>query len=359
MVLPFWASAELTDHGFASFQFAVPLSVGLACFIALLLFEYHQKEPLSPVKPMWTTASVVGTLVAMIAGGVFVAFLELGERLQMEVAHRSPLATGILFWPLAAGVCLTAIMLGVLITTRFLPLLVLGGMVCLMGGGALIPTLGAHGAPTRTLAAAGLLGLAAGATVSPGLYLAAFPQKPLYFVDATHPAYTGHPACGWIKKGQTRELKSNHGRVNVTVNGALSWPEREVVRREAGKITSAAMIELFDDLAARHPTATAIRVVLDNASYNHSKQIKAYLSQDGCRITLVYLPPYAPNLNLIERLWCLMKKKALWNQHYPCLADFKAAINRFFDNIASYHAEIASLITGAFHFIGASNPQAP
>ena len=56
-------------------------------------------------------------------------------------------------------------------------------------------------------------------------------EKPLYFVDATHPAYTGHPACGWIKKGQTRELKSNHGRVNVTVNGALSWPEREVVRR--------------------------------------------------------------------------------------------------------------------------------
>jgi hypothetical protein len=127
------------------------------------------------VQPMWTTASVVGTLVAMIAGGVFVAFLELGERLQMEVAHRSPLATGILFWPLAAGVCLTAVMLGLLITTRFLPLLVLGGMACLMGGGALILTLGANGAETRTLAAAGLLGLAAGATVSPGLYLAAFP----------------------------------------------------------------------------------------------------------------------------------------------------------------------------------------
>ncbi len=184
-------------------------------------------------------------------------------------------------------------------------------------------------------------------------------EKPLYFVDATHPAYTGHPACGWIKKGQTRELKSNHGRVNVTINGALSWPQREVVRHEAGKITSVAMIALFEDLAARHSTATAIRVVLDNASYNHSKEIKAYLDQDGCRIRLVYLPPYAPNLNLIERLWWLLKKKALWNQHYSCLADFKAAIDGFFDNISTYRTEIASLITGAFHFIGASNPQAP
>lgn len=184
-------------------------------------------------------------------------------------------------------------------------------------------------------------------------------EKPLYFVDAAHPAYTGHPARGWIKKGETRELKSNHGRVNVSINGALSWPEREVVRREADKITSAAMIELFEDLAARHPTATAVRVVLDNARYNHSHEIKAYLEQEGCRIELVYLPAYAPNLNLIERLWWLLKKKTVWNQYFPTLADFKAAIDGFFDHIDNYRAEIASLITGTFHFIGASNPQPP
>ncbi len=175
VVLPFWAAGELATHGFAAFRFAVPLSLGLACFVALILVEYHQEDPLAPVKPMWTTASVVGTLTAMIAGGVFVAFLELGERLQMEVVHRSPLETGILFWPLAVAVCITAVMLGVLLKTRYLPFLVLGGMLCLIVGGALIMTLGAEGQPARTLAAAGLLGLGAGATVSPGLYLAGFP----------------------------------------------------------------------------------------------------------------------------------------------------------------------------------------
>src|SRR5271163_2887513 len=102
-------------------------------------------------------------------------------------------------------------------------------------------------------------------------------DNPLYFVDATHPSYTAHPGHGWIRKGQTRELKSNHGRVNVNINGALRWPDCEIVHREAGKITSAEMIKLFDDLQAWHPTATAIRVVLDNARYNHSKEIKAYI----------------------------------------------------------------------------------
>ena len=184
-------------------------------------------------------------------------------------------------------------------------------------------------------------------------------ENPLYFVDATHPSYTAHPGHGWIRKGETRELKSNHGRVNVNINGALRWPDRMVVHREADKITSAEMIALFRQLEASHPLATAIRVVLDNARYNHSAAIKAYVSADGCRIRLVYLPAYAPNLNLIERLWWLFKRKTLYNQHFPTFAQFKAAVDGFFSNIASYHDEIRTLISGAFHFIGTQNPQAP
>jgi transposase len=96
---------------------------------------------------------------------------------------------------------------------------------------------------------------------------------PLYFVDGTHPSYTAHAAYGWIRKGETRELKSNHGRTNININGALSWPGRDVVHRQTGRITSAEMILLFEDLQARHPAASAIRVVLDNARYNQSKEI--------------------------------------------------------------------------------------
>jgi hypothetical protein len=184
-------------------------------------------------------------------------------------------------------------------------------------------------------------------------------DNPRYFVDATHPSYTAHPSHGWIRKGETRELKSNHGRVNVNINGALRWPDRAVVHRETGKITSAEMIALFQDLEALHPTATAIRVVLDNARYNHSAEIKAYLSGEGCRILLVYLPAYAPNLNLIKRLWWLFKRKTLYNEHFASFADFKAAADGFFDNIASYRDDILALITGAFHYLGKLNPQAP
>lgn len=191
------------------------------------------------------------------------------------------------------------------------------------------------------------------------LMAAASDDTPLYFADGTHPSYTAHAAYGWIRKGETRELKSNHGRTNVNINGALSWPGREFVHRQTGRITSAEMILLFKDLQDRHPTATAIRVVLDNARYNHSKELKAWLACDDCRVELVHLPPYAPNLNLIERFWWLFKKTAIYNQYFPTFADFKAAVERFFADLAAYKDDIQSLITDQFHFIGKLNPQAP
>ena len=58
---------------------------------------------------------------------------------------------------------------------------------------------------------------------------------------------------------------------------------------------------------------------------------------------MIYLPAYAPNLNLIERFWWL----------------FKAAVDGFFARLDDYRDEILSLVTDKFHFIGKFNPQAP
>lgn len=68
------------------------------------------------------------------------------------------------------------------------------------------------------------------------------------------------------------ELKLNHGRTRLDLNGALSWPDRSLVHRQEERITGAATIRLFDDLAARHLKAQAITVVLDNARYDRSRE---------------------------------------------------------------------------------------
>lgn len=181
---------------------------------------------------------------------------------------------------------------------------------------------------------------------------AANAAKPLYFVDATHPAHTGHAAFGWIRKGAKKELKSNHGRSNLNINGALCWPDRTVLYREEERITSAAMIALFEDILAKHPMAPTISIVLDNARYNRSKELRAWLAEKGKRLHLVYLPSYAPNLNLIERFWLFLKKKALWNRYYASFADFRDAIRHVFASLGSFKDELTSLLSSNFHLIG-------
>jgi len=172
--LPFFASGELRAHGFSEVIVAVPLGIGLVCFAALMIVEYFKDEALSPVKRMWTTFPVVGTIVAMAGGGAFVTFVDLTSTLLVQVAHRTPLSAGLQFWPQLAGALVTAALLGLLFRTRYLPVLAFSGMLLLVAGGALLALYQPGANRLLLLLGVGLLGLGAGATVSPGLFLAGF-----------------------------------------------------------------------------------------------------------------------------------------------------------------------------------------
>lgn len=63
-------------------------------------------------------------------------------------------------------------------------------------------------------------------------------------------------------------------------------------------------------------------------------------------ITLLFLPSYSPNLNLIERLWKFTKRRALYGRYHPTFADFKAAIEQTLSDIPTTHAnDLSSLMT--------------
>jgi hypothetical protein len=92
-----------------------------------------------------------------------------------------PLGAGLAFWPMLPTALVGAAALIFLVPTRWLPVLVLGGMLCLIAAAWMLTLLGGSRAslpPPDAKAiiqgAAALLGLGAGATVSPALWLAGF-----------------------------------------------------------------------------------------------------------------------------------------------------------------------------------------
>ena len=108
-------------------------------------------------------------------------------------------------------------------------------------------------------------------------------------------------------------------------------------------------IKLFEQLEVKYPKAKRIVIICDNARYYRSNLVKEFLEKS--RVEIKFLPPYAPNLNLIERLWRFMNKKIRNNKYYEKFYDFEEAVLRFFRELDSYRVELASLLTGNYRVV--------
>jgi transposase len=175
-------------------------------------------------------------------------------------------------------------------------------------------------------------------------------EDPIYFMDAVHPQHNPVVACGWIKRGQAHRLRTNSGRKRVNINGAIDLARLEPVVRFEQTVNAESTIALFQELERSNLVATWIYVICANAPYYRAKAVTEYLQTS--RIKLVFLPAYAPNLNLIERLWKFFKKNILYNRYFETFAEFKAACEEFFANPGKYRRELGSLLTENFEIVG-------
>ena len=103
------------------------------------------------------------------------------------------------------------------------------------------------------------------------------------------------------------------------------------------------MADLLRKLAALF-TDLPITLVLDNARYQRCHFVQDVVDKLG--IELLFLPPYSPNPNLIERLWKFVKKQCLYSQYYEKFADFKQAIEDCLAEVSGqFKVELSSLLT--------------
>jgi transposase len=173
----------------------------------------------------------------------------------------------------------------------------------------------------------------------------------IYFMDGVHPLHNSQPAYGWIKKGKEQTLKTNTGRMRVNINGAYDIEYHKAIIREDESINSQSTIALLEQMLNEQPLGT-LYIILDNAKYYRSQLVKSFLNQNK-RIQFVFLPPYSPNLNLIERLWKFFKKHTTYNKYYEKFAVFKEKCLDFFKNIDNYKSDLINLMTEKFQLIQA------
>jgi transposase len=165
----------------------------------------------------------------------------------------------------------------------------------------------------------------------------------IFFMDAVHPQHNTHTLKAWLPKGKPSYILTNSGRNRLNINGLYNPHTQETLVTYHRTINAQATIELFEKLKKQHPLHENLYVFSDNAKYYVSKVLKEYLAQNPV-IKLKHLPPYSPNLNLIERLWKYTRKVVINPEYHEKFETFTNSIKSFFDNIDQHKQELAQFI---------------
>lgn len=175
----------------------------------------------------------------------------------------------------------------------------------------------------------------------------------ILFMDAVHPQHNPVLHKGWIKCGKNFQIATQTGRQRLNINGAINIDSLQTVMRYDDSINAQSTIALFKQIENLFHKAPIISIICDNARYYRSKLVQTYLQSST--ISLMFLPPYAPNLNLIERYWKYFKKILLYNRYHQSFADFKIACDQFFANQKEHFHALRTLLTENFHIISPLN----
>ena len=136
----------------------------------------------------------------------------------------------------------------------------------------------------------------------------------------------------WMKQGQQKVLPMPTGKRHYHyLAGALNWRTEAIHCQTLSGINSEAVIGYFEWLfTVVYPTQTVV-LVMDNASFHHSEPVQAALSLFEDRVLVLWLPPYSPDLNPIERFWKHLKANACANKLYHSLEQLIEGVFDFID----------------------------
>ncbi len=172
-------------------------------------------------------------------------------------------------------------------------------------------------------------------------------KRTVLFVDAAH--FVMGAFLGMVWSFVRILLPSASGRKRHYVLGAY-----DPIMHQAITVTNDTYInqDVFCEFLEKISKAYAdskrpITIVLDNARYQKCQSVTAKANE--LNIELLYLPPYSPNLNLIERVWRFIKKQVLYSKHYDNFNAFRNSIDTCISELGTrFKNEMESLMTMKF-----------
>ncbi|MGE6553547.1 IS630 family transposase [Bacillus mycoides] len=114
----------------------------------------------------------------------------------------------------------------------------------------------------------------------------------------------------WFAKGKQKKIAVLGKRMTVSVFGTIDAITGKLFCAKADTCNAETFQQFLNDVLKEYENKHVV-LVLDNARYHHAKILKSFWRKNNRHLTLLFLPPYSPNLNMIERVWKVMKENVL------------------------------------------------
>ena len=140
--------------------------------------------------------------------------------------------------------------------------------------------------------------------------LAEDPGIELWYGDETGIEGEPRPRRGWAMKGSRPKVVHNGDHIRLSILGTVCPRTGDFFAIEASHCDTD-VFQAFLDEAATSITPVRKRniLILDNASWHERKSLDWHFFEP------LYLPPYSPDFNPIERIWLIMKADHFANLH--------------------------------------------
>jgi transposase len=177
------------------------------------------------------------------------------------------------------------------------------------------------------------------------------PGTPLLFLEGMHLVHQVQRGYCWGDPADPPVLPTNTGRKRLNLLGAYN-PTDASLLHVTGEATcnGERVVELLERIVTHYPTAPEIILCSDNAPYFYSTRVHTWCEAHP-QVWLLPLPPYAPNLNLIERLWRFVKERLVKNTYYAQYKTFRAQVFRLLNHLDEHLETLKRLIVERFQIL--------
>lgn len=107
---------------------------------------------------------------------------------------------------------------------------------------------------------------------------------------------------GWFPKGQQHKIPTYGKHEGAKLIGALNYETGKVICSVEENITAQEFLKFLEMIVIDKYPGKKVVIVLDNSKVHHANLLEEFLNEHRNTLTLMFLPPYSPNLNIIEGL---------------------------------------------------------